>query len=125
MTELMQAWPRPSRPRPIVMIGAGAIVRTAHLPAYRRLDFPVAGLFDIRPEQARATADAFGVSRVYPTLEDAARVADTVFDVAVPGDQIVGILERLPDGAAVLIQKPMGADLGQPTASSPAAGRSG
>jgi predicted dehydrogenase len=111
MRDLLQAWPRPSRPRPVVMIGAGAIVRTAHLPAYRRLEMPVAGIFDIRPEQARTTADAFGVSRVYTSLEDAARVPDTVFDVAVPGDQVVGILERLPGGSAVLIQKPMGADL--------------
>ena len=35
------------------MIGAGAIVRMAHLPAYaRRLDLPVAGIFDISLEQA-------------------------------------------------------------------------
>src|SRR5207342_3263498 len=33
--DLSQAWPRPAHPRPIVIIGAGAIVRTAHLPAYR------------------------------------------------------------------------------------------
>ena len=44
MTDLRQAWPPPSTPRPIVVIGAGAIVRTAHLPAYRRLGLPVAGL---------------------------------------------------------------------------------
>ena len=28
-----------------------------------------------------------------------------------PGDQIVGILEQLPRGSAVLMQKPMGPDL--------------
>src|SRR5437588_414734 len=111
MRELQQAWPRPGHPRPIVVIGAGAIVRTAHLPAYRRLGFPVAGLFDIKPEQARATARDFGVPRVHASLEDAAGVSGAVFDLAVPGDQVVGILERLPDGAAVLIQKPMGANL--------------
>jgi predicted dehydrogenase len=111
MRELQQAWPRPAHPRPIVVIGAGAIVRTAHLPAYRRLGFPVAGLFDIHSEPARATAREFGVAHVHPSLRDAASVSDAVFDVAVPGDQVVGILERLPDGAPVLIQKPMGADL--------------
>ena len=111
MRELQQAWPRPAHPRPIVVVGAGAIVRTAHLPAYRRLEFPVAGIFDIVPEHARATAEAFGIPRVHASLDDAARLPGAVFDVAVPGDQIVGILERLPDGAAVLIQKPMGADL--------------
>src|SRR5579859_3548625 len=113
MRELQQAWPRPAHPRPIVVIGAGAIVRTAHLPAYRRLDLPVSGIFDIAPAQARATADAFGVPRVHASIDDAASARDAVFDVAVPGDQVVGVLERLPDGAPVLIQKPMGADLAE------------
>jgi predicted dehydrogenase len=111
MRELQQAWPRPAHPRPIVVLGAGAIVRTAHLPAYRRLGLPICGLFDVDPDRARATAGQFGVPQVHASLDDAASVSDAVFDVAVPGDQIVGILERLPDGAPVLIQKPMGADL--------------
>ena len=111
MRELLQAWPRPAHPRPIVIVGAGAIVRSAHLPAYRRLDFPIAGIFDIREEQSRATAREFGVPRVYASLEEAVSDSSAVFDVAVPGDQVVAILERLPRGAPVLIQKPMGADL--------------
>ncbi len=109
--DLVQAWPRPSHPRPIVVIGAGAIVRTAHLPVYRRLGYPVAGIVDIDSEQARATAGEFGIDTVFPSLGDAVRTTPAVFDVAVPGDQIVGILERLPRGAAVLMQKPMGQDL--------------
>src|SRR4029077_2602672 len=36
---------------------------------------------------------------------------DAVFDVAVPGDQIHAIVGRLPQGSAVLIQKPMGENL--------------
>jgi predicted dehydrogenase len=111
MRDLLQVWPRPSRPRPIVVIGAGAIVRTAHLPAYRRLGLPVAGFYDIVPAQAHATAAVAPSAAVFPTIEAAAAHPGAVFDVAVPGDQIVGILERLPEGAAVLIQKPMGADL--------------
>ena len=111
MRELQQAWPRPTHPRPIVIIGAGAIVRTAHLPAYRRLGLPVAGLFDLKHGHAHATAREFGVSHVHASLDEAASVSGAVFDVAVPADQVVGILERLPDGSAVLIQKPMGADL--------------
>jgi predicted dehydrogenase len=111
MLELRQAWPAPSDPRPIVVIGAGAIVRTAHLPAYRRLGLPVAGIFDIKPDAARDTARAFDVPSVYNTLDAAAAHADAVFDVAVPGDQIQAIVERLPEGSAVLIQKPMGDNL--------------
>ena len=112
MPDLTQAWPRPSHPpRPIVIIGAGAIVRTAHLPAYRRLNYPVAGIFDIDGARARDTAGAFGIDNTFASLDEAVRSEGAVFDVAVPGDQIVGILEQLPRGCAVLIQKPMGHDL--------------
>jgi predicted dehydrogenase len=111
MTDLTQAWPTPRVPLPIVIVGAGAIVRTAHLPVYRRLAYPVAGVFDIRPDAARAVADAFTVGRVFDSLGEACAVPGAVFDLAVPGNQILGILERLPEGAAVLIQKPMGEDL--------------
>ncbi len=45
---LRQAWPLPANPRPIVVIGAGSIVRDAHLPVYQRLGFPVAGIFDVK-----------------------------------------------------------------------------
>jgi predicted dehydrogenase len=111
MTELRQAWNVPSCPRPIVIIGAGGIVRTAHLPAYQRLKFPVAGLFDINPDAARHTASLFGVDHVFATMSDAVVPPASIFDVAVPGDQIARVLEQLPKGAAVLIQKPMGEDL--------------
>jgi len=110
---LRQAWDTPSRPQPIVIIGAGAIVRTAHLPAYRRLRLPVAGIYDIQPETARQTAREHGVTTVFSTLAQAVTARGTVFDVAVPGDQVLGVLEQLPEGAAVLIQKPMGEDLAQ------------
>jgi predicted dehydrogenase len=111
MMDLRQSWPAPSRPRPIVLVGAGAIVRTAHLPAYRRLGLPVAGLFDIRDDAARGTAAQFAVPTVFGTLAEASAVKDAVFDVAVPGDQILDVLPCLPRGAAVLIQKPMGENL--------------
>jgi len=38
--------PRPKQVRPIVIIGAGGIVRAAHLPAYEKAGFPVIGLMD-------------------------------------------------------------------------------
>ena len=111
MTALRQAWPLPSQPRPIVIIGAGAIVRTAHLPAYRRLGFPVAGLFDVSGDAARITSGLFGIDTVFAALDDACAVHNAVFDIAVPGDEILGVLCRLPVGAPVLIQKPMGGDI--------------
>src|SRR5689334_23656466 len=97
MTDLTQAWPRPSHPRPVAIIGAGAIVRTAHLPVYRRLGLPVAGVYDVNCTAARQTAEMFGLERVFRTLDDACALEGVVYDLAVPGDQILDILKRLPD----------------------------
>jgi len=108
---LLQTWPLPSRPAPIVLIGAGGIARSAHLPAYRDAGLPVAGLFDVLPEVAARVAAEHGVERVFPSLASAAAEAGVVFDVAVPAGSLLGVLEALPVGAAVLIQKPLGRDL--------------
>jgi predicted dehydrogenase len=111
MTHLRQQWALPSRPRPIVIIGAGGIVRTAHLPVYRRLHFPVAGVYDINADASRETARRFDVPKVFSSLTEATAAPDAIFDLAVPGDQIAGVLKELPRGSAVLIQKPMGEHL--------------
>jgi predicted dehydrogenase len=113
MLELRQAWPRASMPRPIVIVGAGGIVRTAHLPAYSRLGYPVAGIFDIDRAAATRMAATFRIPRVYDTLEQAAAEDAAVFDLAVPGDQILALVEQLPVGSPVLMQKPMGRDLAE------------
>jgi predicted dehydrogenase len=111
MTDLRQQWAVPSRPRPIVIIGAGGIVRTAHLPVYRRLEFPVAGVYDTNEDAARETARRFDVPKIFSSLAEATTSPDAIFDLAVPGDQIAGVLKELPRGSAVLIQKPMGEHL--------------
>lgn len=108
---LTQRWPLPAAPRPIVVIGAGSIVRDAHLPVYARLGFPVAGIFDVNAAASRERAETFRIARVFDSLDDALATPGAVFDVAVPPVAIAGILERMPAGAAVLIQKPMGRDL--------------
>ena len=108
--ELRQSWPRPSRPRPIAIIGAGGIVNDAHLPAYRKAGFPVAGIFDINPERARTVAAKWDVP-VFRSLEEAMAADGVVFDLATPPGSHLGVLERLPEGSVALIQKPMGHDL--------------
>lgn len=114
MTDLIQAWPRPSQPRAIVVIGSGAIVRTAHLPVYRRLGYPVAGVYDVNCAAAKETAALFNVDRVFHSLDEACTLGnEVVYDLAVPGDQIADILTRLPEGSGVLMQKPMGRDLAE------------
>jgi predicted dehydrogenase len=111
LSDLRQSWPRPSKPKPIVVIGAGSIVRDAHLPTYKRLGFPVAGIFDVNPNASRERAEAFAIARVFESIDEAAATRDAILDVAIPPHNIAGVLERLPAGAAVLIQKPMGRDL--------------
>jgi predicted dehydrogenase len=111
--DLRESWPRPSVPKPIVVIGAGSIVRDAHLPVYQRLGFPVAGIFDMNPKASRERAEASAIARVFESIDEVASMRDVVFDVAIPPENIAGVLERIPSGAAVLIQKPMGRDLAE------------
>jgi predicted dehydrogenase len=105
--------PRPRNPRPILSIGAGGIVRAAHLPAYVKAGFAVIGILDEVRDRAESLAKDFNISRVFDSLDDAVRFApsDVVFDVAVPASQLLHVLPRLPEAAAVLMQKPMGETL--------------
>jgi predicted dehydrogenase len=103
----------PRRPRPVVFLGAGGIVRAAHLPAYREKGYRVAGLYDVDPRVARRLARDEGLGPVFGSLEEACADPAPVFDVAVPPDQILPVLRHLPRGATVLIQKPLGRDLGE------------
>ncbi|MDF2380953.1 Gfo/Idh/MocA family oxidoreductase [Nostoc ellipsosporum NOK] len=101
---------------PILLIGAGGIVNDAHLPAYKKAGFTVSGIFDIDRKKAEATAHRFSIPHVYNNIDEmVAAVANekVVFDVAVPGNVVLKVLEQLPDGAAVLIQKPMGETFAQ------------
>src|SRR5262245_34576512 len=58
----------------------------------------------------RERATQFGV-RIFSSMKEACAVEGAIFDLAVPPGEIAGILEQLPAGAAVLMQKPMGRDL--------------
>jgi len=110
-SELPQAWPRPSAPRPIVIIGAGGIVELAHLPAYRRLGFEVAGFYDVDPARAHRLAATWPGARAFATIAEATSWPDAVFDVAVPGTAVAEVLGQLPPRSAVLVQKPLGESL--------------
>ena len=112
---LQQAWPMPSAPRPIVIIGTGGIVSDAHLPAYRKAGFTVAGIHDLERDKAQELAAKWDIPQVFGTLEEAA-AADAVFDVAAPPVAHQHILSALPEGAVVLTQKPLGLDLAEATA---------
>ncbi len=104
----------PTRPRPIVVIGAGGIVRDAHLPAYRKWGLPVAGIFDVDRGRAEDLAAAFAIPTVFDSLDAALAVDPSrVFDVALPPQALADVLPRVPQGGVALIQKPLGMSHGE------------
>jgi predicted dehydrogenase len=107
--------PRPRSPRPIVTIGAGGIVRAAHLPAYAKAGFPVVAVSDPAAGKAAELARDFNIPNSFDSISEAIAFApsDAVFDVAVPASQLLNILPLLPAGATVLMQKPMGETLAE------------
>ncbi|HEV7719553.1 MAG TPA: Gfo/Idh/MocA family oxidoreductase [Arsenicitalea sp.] len=115
VSELRQSWPRPSAPKPIVIIGAGGIVNDAHLPAYRLANLPVAGVFDIDRAKALTVAAKWG-TQAFATLDEAIATPGAVYDLALPPAAHLDELPKLPEGSAVLLQKPMGRDLDDATA---------
>ena len=84
--------------------GAPAGVSRARLPGRRHVRRP-------QPTRPRATATRLRFDTVFPTLA-AARVDATRSSTSrCPAIRCSAILEQLPRGAAVLMQKPMGPDL--------------
>ena len=52
----------PAQPFPILIIGAGGIVKDAHLPAYRLAGFPVWGLYNRTRDRAATLAKECGIA---------------------------------------------------------------
>lgn len=107
---LRQHWPAPTMRRPIVIFGAGSIVRDAHLPAYAKGGYEIAGIYD--PDHKKAATLGH---RAFGLVEEAAAVDGAVFDLATPPAAHADILAVLPESAPALIQKPMGMDLADAT----------
>ncbi|WP_283193747.1 Gfo/Idh/MocA family oxidoreductase [Rhizobium sp. AN80A] len=109
-SRLRQSWPLPAKPRPIVIFGAGSIVGDAHLPAYKKAGFPVAGIFDPNLAKASALAREWGTA-AFVSQEQALSVEGAIFDLATPPAAHAAILSKLPQGSFALLQKPMGGNL--------------
>ena len=105
----------PETNQPIIIIGAGGIVADAHLPAYIKAGFTVHGIVNRTRERAAKLAERFGILNVYDTVAEAVAQApaNAVYDLTIMPEQYLETLAQLPDGAAVLIQKPMGDDFSQ------------
>lgn len=117
MTDDNAAKPMANIRRPIYIIGAGGIVNDAHLPAYSIAGYDVRGIYDIKPDKALATAEKFSISKIFETLTELVDEAapNAIYDVAVPASSVSEILQQLPGGSTVLIQKPMGSNLDEAT----------
>lgn len=113
-SRLRQSWPRPAKLRPIVIFGAGSIVGDAHLPAYRKAGFPVAGIFDPNHAKARVLAAQWGTV-AFASEDEALRTEGAIFDLATPPVAHAAILSKLPEGSFALLQKPMGSNLQEAT----------
>lgn len=112
--------PRPTcEHRPIFVVGCGAVVRDAHLPAYRLDGLHVEGCYDVDASRARELASSSPGAVAHESLEslvEACEAAGGLYDVAVPPHAAAETLGHLPEGATVLLQKPFGRDLAEATA---------
>lgn len=102
----------PEHRRPIAIVGAGAIVDVAHLPAYRRAGLDVRGIFDLDQDKARDIAKNHGVPTVHASLDELLNSDVDVVDIAVPAKaQPALVRQALAAGKHVLCQKPFAEDL--------------
>jgi predicted dehydrogenase len=100
----------------IAVVGCGAIVEAAHLPAYADADFDVVGVYD--QDHERASDVAAGSEHDLTVYEDLAELLDDdrveVVDVAVPPMYQRDIVEQVVDaGRHVLCQKPLSTELAE------------
>ncbi|UUZ96447.1 Gfo/Idh/MocA family oxidoreductase [Paenibacillus sp. P25] len=73
------------RTRGIGIVGAGEIVTSAHLPAYRMAGFRVIGIYDKDPAKAEAAVRENPSARAFPSLEALLEHPDVqIVDIAVP-----------------------------------------
>ena len=93
---------------PVAVVGAGAIVDVAHLPAYRAAGLEIAGIFDIDAKRAAEVASRHDLARVYSSLKEV--LADErvrVVDIAVAPQAQPGIARQaVAAGKHLLCQKP-------------------
>jgi predicted dehydrogenase len=96
----------------IACIGAGGIMRNAHLPAYQDCGFEVAAICDPNREASEELAVLFDIPLVANSIANLPQKG-VIYDLATPASAIPQVLSELPDNCFALLQKPMGETLKQ------------
>ncbi len=99
--------------RPIGLVGAGAIARAGHLPAYRKAGLRVVAIADVDLDTARRVAAEFDIPMAYGSADHLVADPDVeIVDVAVtPQAQAEVVRAAIAAGKHVLCQKPFSEDL--------------
>ena len=113
IANLNTVWELPKNKKPIVIIGAGGIVSDAHLPAYKKAGFPVRGIYDPDLDKAKKCAKNFSIEKIYSSEDEAFSEKDVVFDIAVPPQVLLGVVQKIPVNSVCQLQKPMGNSMTQ------------
>ena len=93
---LNTVWELPQNKKPIVIIGAGGIVSDAHLPAYQKANFEVLGIYDPDSKKSKKCAENYSIEKIYSSEEEAFSEKNVVFDIAVPPQVLLSIVEKIP-----------------------------
>ena len=93
----------------IAIVGAGGIVRSSHLPAYRDFGYRVVAVCDIIEETARTVAETYDIPHWTTDVDDVLGRSDVdVVDLAVrPGERLDLVKRIAPSGKHILSQKPL------------------
>ena len=92
----------------IGFIGCGGIVNYGHIPAYKASGFNMVGAYDLNPEAAEKTVQAYGLKKVYGSLEEVLLDPSIqIVDIAVlPWEQRHIVEKAVVAGKHLLCQKP-------------------
>lgn len=93
----------------IAIVGAGEIVQSSHLPAYKMADFNVIGIYDIDTKKAQQVTESYQLKNCFQSLEELLEHPDVlVVDIAVPAKFQPEIVKKVVrKGKHVLCQKPL------------------
>jgi len=99
----------------IGIIGAGAIARRGHLPAYRAIpEAEVAGIADVNTRLAREVADEFKIPGYYSSIEEMMQnTAIDMVDICTPTHTHMAVVKAAANmGKHIIVEKPLAITLG-------------